>query len=297
VPLTIKNVNIKNAKVGIRIGPGAGGPSGGVSIENPSFDNVQTPYEVNHRGTLSVTGSRITNDPKNRGTERSHTSKGWRKINGPPLPVFCSTCKTIFPSKNYVFGGTYFYSWNNEETCPNCGALDAKLSEGLFNLAGEVAEIIYAPDITHAMLKALVAVADEVGKGAVSPDAAIATVELINPRIASFLKRARSISLGTFMFALSALDIGAKLAGIGALAVGVDMLILQKQSMAPVDNTIKQKLLSEILIRHSTMQVRAKEMSQHPDADTATQPRTEPSDGKPSTELPSSESSVARTPN
>jgi hypothetical protein len=270
VPVTIRNVSIKNAAVGIKIGPG-GVTSSEVSIENASFDNVQTPYDVNHRGTLRVTGSRVTNDPKNRESTRSKVSSGWRKVSCPPLPVFCSSCKTVFPSKNYVFGGAYFHSWNNTESCPHCGAPDAKLSEGLFDLTSEVARILSAPDITYAMMRALVETADEVSLGKVTPDEAISKFRLISPRIGELMTKARKYGPAAVVLISLAIAAAGAYYGMRSANMAEESLSLQRQAMNSDPAGASLKVLEEILSVLSPLEIHG-EVSQGPDNQITAEP-------------------------
>src|SRR5580700_4480252 len=146
MPIHYANNSFTNLDVGIR----AKGPVD-ITAENNYFHNVGTPYDIAGARSADIRGTRITNDPKftNRNTR---AFAGWTKPNGPPLPAFCPSCKSIFPSKNYNFGGRFFTVWGNEETCPECGFEHAKLSEGIFDLASEAVKVLSAPDITHAML-------------------------------------------------------------------------------------------------------------------------------------------------
>jgi hypothetical protein len=68
-----------------------------------------------------------------------------------------------------------------------CGVFGARLSEGLFNLAGEVAQAIAAPDLTYTMLQTIAGVSRDLIAGAITPQAAIAKAERISPGFASAL--------------------------------------------------------------------------------------------------------------
>jgi hypothetical protein len=149
--IRLRNVHISGAHTGIK----SDGPIDLIT-ENVTFDNVRQPYDISGARSADISGTRITNDPKaRRPSSTKKSSLGWQKINGPPLPAFCPSCKSIFPSRNYNLGGAYFNAWDNEETCPECGFENAKLAEGIFDLASEAVKVLSAPNITHAMLLAL----------------------------------------------------------------------------------------------------------------------------------------------
>lgn len=135
----IKLVGVKNARLsnvsfsGLDVGIQADASSC-FTADNLRFNNVGMPFDV--RGRAGVSGTRIRDDPKLRQSSNKSFA-GWRKPNGPPLPAFCPECKSVFPSTNYNFGSSYFYSRDNEEICPVCRNEHAKLSDGLFDLSQE----------------------------------------------------------------------------------------------------------------------------------------------------------------
>jgi hypothetical protein len=130
------------------------------------------------------------------------------------LPIFCPSCKSISASKNYVFGGTFFHCWDNQESCPVCNTFGARLSEGLFNLAGEIAAVVTAPDITHAMLKAINATAAQVIENKITPEEGIAQAEIVSPKLASLVKKA----------------LGWGAAGLGYLLIAFELYMLSQQN-------------------------------------------------------------------
>jgi hypothetical protein len=174
-----------NTFINRKVGISTDGPVD-IIAENNYFHNVGTPYDIAGARSADIHGTRITNDPKltNRNTR---AFMGWTKPNGPPLPAFCPSCKSIFPSKNYNFGGAYFNAWNNEETCPECGFEHSKLSEGTFNLALEAVKVLSAPDITHVMLAALRKASDEVVAGKIEPENAAAELD---PKLGAVFRKA-----------------------------------------------------------------------------------------------------------
>ena len=99
-----------------------------------------------------------------------------------------------------MFGGLYFHCWNNEETCPECGVFGARLSEGLFNLAGEVAVALNAPDLTHAMLKSIAATAGELRAGSITPEDAAVKIQKVDPRFEGIFRKAIKIGLSAVAF-------------------------------------------------------------------------------------------------
>lgn len=108
-----------------------------------------------------------------------------------PLPIFCPSCKAVSFSRKYNFEGCYFYSFGNTETCPSCGQ-QALLSEGVFDLTGEVLEIVSGPDFTYAMHTALRGILDAVERGDVPQDTAIYQIGRIAPALgASLIKAAK----------------------------------------------------------------------------------------------------------
>lgn len=190
--ISLKNVAISGFDVGVE---GAVGSS--VSGNNVTFHNVAQPWNMPNAGPSKLRGTRIHDDPKlRRGIKRA--TPGRRRPIGSPLPLFCPSCKQITASQNYVFGGVFWELWDNEEECPACHNPGAKLAEGIFDLAKEVAQIISAPDVTHAMLQAIADVSARVRSGELGPEEAIADVERTSPALSKIWKRA--LAVGGFLF-------------------------------------------------------------------------------------------------
>ena len=222
------SVVVRNARIsGFTTGISSDG--GSVRTENVRFENVETPYAISG-GNAHVTGTRISNDPKLKklpagekvtgNASATRSSSGWRRLNAPPLPVFCGKCKSIFPSKNYVFAGTYFYSWDNEETCPACGFERAKLSEGLFDLTSEAVRILSAPNITYELVIALREALQDIRSGQKTFDNAARWLDALSVDLGSLLRKARKYGTSAVLM-LTAV--------IGALFAGATVEIGQKQ--------------------------------------------------------------------
>ncbi len=190
--ISLKNVAIHGFDVGI-----AGGPGSSVRADNVTFSDVNQPFDMPKAGPSRLQQTRIQSDPKLR-TGGKRRSIGRRRPAGPPLPLFCPSCKVISASQNYVFGGTFWELWDNEEECPSCHKPGAQLAQGIFNLASEVAQVISAPDFTHAMLQAIFDVSARVHSGELSPEEAIALVERTSPSLSKIWKRA--LGVGAFIF-------------------------------------------------------------------------------------------------
>lgn len=232
--IKLTNVHFSGGHTGIKsIGPVD------IEAENVTFDNVQAPYDIAGAKSVSINGSRIKNDPKARQTK---TGAGWTRPNGPPLPVLCPSCKSIFASRNYNFGGAYFNAWDNEETCAECGSEHARLSEGLFDLAGETVRVLNAPDITYAMLKAISGIAEAVAEGKIPVESAIAKYSTINPGIGRLARMAMK-------YGHSALFLFSAVAGILAaywayqqVQLGEEQVRLQREANASSDLALERTL-------------------------------------------------------
>ena len=200
--IRLKDVKIEGFDTGISYD---GAPGSQITAENVSFDNVRLPYDIRGVEAAHIKGSRIANDPKlnHRPPSRPGSSVGWRRLEGPPLPVFCPSCKTIFPSQNHQFVGTYFYLWDNEEPCPECGNQHAKVSEGVFDLTKDAVRILTAPDVTYALLTALQGVLERAAAGEINPAQAAAQIEAINPSLAKWLKKATEFGERALLLALA----------------------------------------------------------------------------------------------
>jgi hypothetical protein len=212
-------------------------PSGtDIYTENVHFSNILTPFDFNDVRLGHTTGTRIYNDPKLRFDRDSiRTSRGWRRPKGPPLPIYCQTCEAISASKNFVFGGPYFTCWDNEEICPNCLTFGARLSQGLFDLVGEVAEALTAPEVTYTMLAAIADISRGVVSGSIPSEQIADEIESIYPRLGKAIRKAGQIVVTA--------------AGLGAAAAtiaGSYIMWLQYEQQRE-DAISTQKVLEEVL--------------------------------------------------
>lgn len=182
-----QGLHISNVKKGVTV------HGGNVKFEDTVFDNVAEPWDVRD-GQVSISGTRIKNDPKLIGKSKSQV--GYRRPNGPPLPAFCPRCKSVFSSTNYNVGSPEFWGFDNEETCPNCKFEHAKVAEGLFDLSKEMLEVIRAPDFTHAMLAQAGTVTSALIKGDITSARAGKEIKRISPRLYRLLKRAYAFGMG-----------------------------------------------------------------------------------------------------
>jgi hypothetical protein len=183
-----------------------------IHIKNSIITGAERPFDISPGGHLTLENVRIQNDPKlarsrrSARIEKTSSTTGWRRLSGAPLPVFCPQCKAIFPSRNYVFAGCYFNSWGSEEQCIECGFDHARLSDGIFDLTGEVMRIVSAPDITHAMLRAIKGVAEQLAEGRLEPVGAASRLNRISPKLAKLLRRSLKFGYGTVCFGLLVLS-------------------------------------------------------------------------------------------
>lgn len=167
-----------------------------VHFENNTFDNVVTPFDMAGTSSGTVTGTQVINDPKLRFDDKAvRRSVGWRRPKGPPLPVICPNCKVVYASKNFIFNGPLFLIKNNEEECQKYGIYGARLSEGLFNLADEVAKALSTPDITYAMLLTITKTSKEVVEGTISLEDGIGIISGMTESLAAIYEAAKKISL------------------------------------------------------------------------------------------------------
>lgn len=177
----LKNVRIEGFDVGVEADNASS-----FSAENLSFDDVGEPFRVG-ADNADIRGTRITNSPHKRGNAGSFV--GYRKARGAPLPAYCPSCKTVFPSANYNVGSSRFYSFDNEETCPKCGDDHAKVGDGLYDTTADIVRIVRAPDFTHAMAQSLRTVLSDMRQGKIEPEEAIERIETFAPSLGEVLRR------------------------------------------------------------------------------------------------------------
>lgn len=178
--ISIRNFPINDMDVGIR----SNGASN-LTVENVTFNNVQTPFDIKNPDNVAVSGSRIMNDPKmvaNSKPRSGYSSKG------APLPSLCPKCDSVFPSRNYGIQSPAFYGFDNEESCPNCGYEHARLAGGLFNISEDLAEIIEADAITYAMFSRIASILAAAAFQVISEEEAERQIEAISPRMAKRVK-------------------------------------------------------------------------------------------------------------
>lgn len=149
-----------------------------------TFVNVGQPYDV-EATKATVTGTRIV-DNRNRHERRAAAAKGKSMVGyvgsrAPALPAMCPRCNHIFPSRQYNVRSPRFQGIDNEEPCPECKAPDAKLAEGIFDLADEAVRIIKAEKLTFAMMTAIGAIAQEFVSGNTPVRVASSQIAAISP--------------------------------------------------------------------------------------------------------------------
>ncbi|MHC1547791.1 RlpA-like double-psi beta-barrel domain-containing protein [Phyllobacterium sp. K27] len=120
---------------------------------------------------------------------RNKSKTGWTRPNGPPLPAFCDKCGTVFPSRAYNLGGTIFNLSVNEEPCPECGNEHALLSEGIFNLTTDIAEIVSAPAFTYEMFVKIRDVTSAIIDDKIDHSDALREIESVSPDLTKVIER------------------------------------------------------------------------------------------------------------
>jgi hypothetical protein len=109
----------------------------------------------------------------------------------PAFPALCPKCQTIFPvTLPFIHPNAKIDTLilnRNVANCPNCGYEEARISDGVFKVAGDTIEIISAPDITVAMLKAFAEIARRTAAGEINPTEAVAEANAISPKLGFLL--------------------------------------------------------------------------------------------------------------
>lgn len=178
--LSISNVHIEGFDVGVQATD-----TEVVALGN-TFRDVRQPFDVTGKGQIS--GTRISESHEVKGgLNKSQT--GWTRPNGPPLPAFCEKCGTVFPSRAYNLGGTIFNLSVNEEQCPECGNEHALLSEGIFNLTTDIAEIVSAPAFTYEMFLKLRDVTSGIIDDKIDHSVALREIESVSPDLTRVIER------------------------------------------------------------------------------------------------------------
>jgi hypothetical protein len=251
-PAKMNNVTIRNATVGIEV-------SGRATLElnNVHFENVETPISIGDLASVSARGTRIANDPKGR---KSGNQVGWRKLEGPPLPSFCPNCKTIFPSRNYIFAGAYFNSWDNEDVCVECGFGHAKLIEGIFSIAAEAIAIISAPDFSHVLLQSLERIAVDALAPKADPSKILKRIGEVHPKLQALANRAKQ-------YGVSAVTFLAAVAGIASTIFAYQQVQLQLEANKSSDVALERTLSALAALRFTTngvKQIKAEQRAARP---------------------------------
>lgn len=236
--MNLKDISIINCDTGIK----SEGPVD-IQASNITFDNVKTPFDLASGSTGRIVDNRVVNDPKLRSRQerRESVTSGWRRPHGPPLPAYCPECKNIFPSRNYVFAGTYFYCWGNTEECVVCGFEKAELSKGAFDLSREAVEILRAPEITKQMVLRLAELGANVASGKLNPEEAIAAAKKIHPKLGA----AAAI---LFVGAWSAFEMYSSI--IGAVSATIDVY---NKMFAPDPAIIIQQTVERAFREHDRL--------------------------------------------
>ncbi len=199
----LKNMRIQGFNTGISM------KGGDLDAENVTFDDVQTPYDLQNMNSVSIQDGHIQNDPKvqpRRAFRQSSSFSGWLPSDKPAIPVYCDRCKSIFPSQNYKLEGLWFNLWNNREECIVCQHPNAKLAEGVFKLIGEAIEIIAASDFTVATLSKLREQSTQLVQQKISSQDYQINIGKILPKLGAALQRAEplfSVVIGILILALT----------------------------------------------------------------------------------------------
>lgn len=200
---TIENCEFTNFGTGIQ--------SSGfdLNVKNVSFDNVHQPFDIKGE-RVSIAGTRIRNDPKTfaqtPASRGAHV--GYRRPNGPPLPVYCKNCRTVFNSQNYNVGSPAFYGYDNEEPCLNCNFKHARVSDGLFDLSKDVARALAETELSRDELQALNVVTSELISNAITAKKAEKKLKATVPRFAKYLSAARKYGDKATLYISLLLNVG-----------------------------------------------------------------------------------------
>jgi hypothetical protein len=257
----IRGGNFSDAKVGIK----ARGAN--FTASDVTFDNVGRPWDV-QGGSAQVSGTRIRNDPnislsgKPSIPGKQGSSVGWRR-NGPPVPAHCEQCKSVFPSHNYDFGTSRFYSRDNEEVCPVCGNEHANVSDGLFDLTEKAVRVLLASDMTIKRLKQIQKIVQrDLGKG-VSPEITADKLRDVSPGLSSIIRRvARKYGKTSAGFVTAAVTIATLYltviqtkATVEARDLAREQTDIARQSLKLQKEALTDDLLRRILSELSDMKI------------------------------------------
>lgn len=175
---------ISDTDIGIR------SRNGELTAAGVAFDNVYQPYDV-VGGSASVSGSRITNDPKIRGVPKGKSFVGYQGQNGPPIPAQCPRCGSVFPSRNYSFGQSLFWSRDNDESCFNCHFEHAKVADGLFQIARDTIEVLIGSNFTKEQIIAVNQLSIQYISGETQWDNYLQLINDISPQLRNVLSIAK----------------------------------------------------------------------------------------------------------
>lgn len=108
----------------------------------------------------------------------------------PSIPALCKVCGNLFPS-GYDFGNIQHLTLNsNSTTCPNCRSTVA-LVDGVFNIIGNTAEVLSAPETTYAELQKIETLIQQLRKQQIQSEEIVKAIEKEVPRVAPLIKNAR----------------------------------------------------------------------------------------------------------
>ena len=182
----IKDLVIEGGNTGIK------GDVSNSHIENVTFRDVKQPFDV-WGDNFSIAGTRISETSDFRAAQAnrwaseaaSGGSKYRLKARDRPLsaPATCPRCGAVFPSKRYTIMNARFYSSsNNQEICPRCGSDEARLAQGLLDLANDTIRLINGPIDTSRMIELLLTYRKEIiSKGFVDPSWFLEKLEAAAP--------------------------------------------------------------------------------------------------------------------
>ncbi|MBB5756329.1 hypothetical protein HNR00_001027 [Methylorubrum rhodinum] len=230
-----------------------------ITGENNRFVRVSKAWDV--VGTdARLSGNSAT------GVNVDDAAKSGRVRNGPPLPVQCPRCSSIFPSQQYDFGTSRLSSDSNVEECQICHYPYAKLSDGIFELTKEAVEIIHGSDFTKRQLEAINYASLQFVQGITTDRFYLKAIQSVSKPLAKVLIRARRHA-------------GIVLAALG-LAVAVASYIQDRNQNNQNPNARVEQLLEQVLEKTGECRFHTKPQEQSEEHNREEQTSSKPPQGE-----------------
>jgi hypothetical protein len=113
------------------------------------------------------------------------------------FPAYCPNCKSIFPFRGFRIeeANVKVTFIDSKTTCPICGNLEAKISDGTYQANSTAIQVLSAPESTLAIIEAFRLLAEQAASGQISKTEAIQKANDLSPKYAALIDQFAKLGL------------------------------------------------------------------------------------------------------